>query len=70
VFVEADARGSGAGRALVEAALERARERGCARMELDADEANAPAVALYRSLGFDSWSDFARGNDLFMRRRL
>ena len=45
-------RGSGLGRALVQAAIERARERGCRRIELDVDEANAPALALYRSLGF------------------
>jgi GNAT superfamily N-acetyltransferase len=52
VFVRDAARGSGLGRALVEAAIERARERGCARIELDADEANTPAMTLYRSLGF------------------
>ena len=49
---------------------ERARERGCARIGLDANEANAPALALYRSVGFDSWSSAAGGNDLFMRLRL
>jgi GNAT superfamily N-acetyltransferase len=70
LFVEADGRGSGLGRELVEAALERAREHGCARMDLDANEANAPALALYRSVGFDSWSAAAGGNDLFMRLRL
>ncbi len=58
------------GAALVEAAFERARERGCARMELDANEANGAAVALYRSLGFESWSDPPGGNNLLMRRRL
>ena len=51
LFVDADVRGSGLGRELVEAALERARERGCTRMVLDANEANAPAQALYRSVG-------------------
>jgi ribosomal protein S18 acetylase RimI-like enzyme len=70
LFVDAGARGSGLGRALVEAALERARERGCARMDLDANEANEPALELYRSAGFGSWSDAAGGNDLFMRLRL
>jgi ribosomal protein S18 acetylase RimI-like enzyme len=70
LFVDAAARGSGVGRALVDAAIARARERGCARMELDANEANAPALALYRSTGFESWSDAAGGNDLFMRLRL
>jgi ribosomal protein S18 acetylase RimI-like enzyme len=70
LFVDADARGSGFGRALVDAALGRARERGCTRMDLDANEANAPALALYGSVGFDSWSKAAGGNDLFMRLRL
>jgi ribosomal protein S18 acetylase RimI-like enzyme len=68
LFVHSGTRGSGLGRALVEAALERARERGCARMHLDTGEANAPAVALYRSVGFESGSDASR--NLFMRLRL
>jgi ribosomal protein S18 acetylase RimI-like enzyme len=54
----------------VEASFDRARERGCARIELDANEANAAAVELYRSLGFESWSDPPGGNNLLMRRRL
>ena len=70
LFVDANVRGSGLGRELVEAALKRARERGCTRMVLDANEANAPAQALYRSVGFDTWSAAAGGNDLFMRLRL
>jgi ribosomal protein S18 acetylase RimI-like enzyme len=70
LFVEAGARGSGLGRALVEAGLQRARERGCARIDLDANEANEAALALYRSVGFGSWSEAAGGNDLFMRLRL
>jgi GNAT superfamily N-acetyltransferase len=70
LFVEDQGRGSGLGRALVEAAIARARKRGCARVELDANEANEPAMALYRSVGFDSWSAAAGGNDLFMRLRL
>ena len=70
LYVEDAARGSGIGRQLVEAALHRARERGCARIELDANEANEPALELYRSVGFGSWSEKAGGNDLFMRLRL
>jgi len=70
LFVDDAARGSGIGRELVEAAVGRARERGCARMELDANEANAPALALYRSFGFDSRSKTVEGHDLFMRLRL
>ena len=70
IFVEASARGSGVGRALVEAAFERARERGCARMELDVNEANPAALRLYESLGFEAWSDPPGGRNLLMRRRL
>src|SRR3954469_13548761 len=46
LFVRESARGEGVGRALTEAALERARERGCARVELDVNEANPAALAL------------------------
>jgi ribosomal protein S18 acetylase RimI-like enzyme len=68
LFVEAGARGSGLGRALVEATLERARERGCRRVELDVNTENAPALGLYRSLGFETGK--TGGQDLLMRRRL
>jgi ribosomal protein S18 acetylase RimI-like enzyme len=61
VFVSADARGSGLGRELVTFAIERARERGCRRLELDTADDNAAAQGLYRSLGF-------RDNGIFMRR--
>jgi ribosomal protein S18 acetylase RimI-like enzyme len=60
VFVSAEARGSGLGRALVSAAIDRARERGCRRMELDTGEDNAAAQGLYRSLGFRSHGVFLR----------
>jgi ribosomal protein S18 acetylase RimI-like enzyme len=70
LYVDPEARGSGTGRALVEAAFDRARERGCARMELDTNETNAAAIALYESLGFESWSDPPGGRNLLMRRRL
>ena len=70
IFVEEAARGIGLGRALIEAAFERARERGCARMELDVNEANPGAVRLYESLGFSGWSDPPGGRNLLMRRRL
>ncbi len=52
VFVAEDARGTGLGRALVQRALDLARERGCGRAELDVDDVNEPARKLYESLGF------------------
>ena len=70
LFVAEDARRTGIGRALAHAAVERARERGCARVELDVNAANPAALALYESLGFESWSDPPGGRNLLMRRRL
>jgi GNAT superfamily N-acetyltransferase len=69
VFVRDAARGRGLGRALVEKALEVARERGCTRIELDVQSDNTAARALYTSVGF---SDTPKGpvHTLFMSRRL
>jgi GNAT superfamily N-acetyltransferase len=66
LFVAESARGSGLGRAMVEAAVERAGQRGCRRIELDVDDANAPARGLYESLGFAEKG----GGSAFMQRRL
>ncbi|HVL97245.1 MAG TPA: GNAT family N-acetyltransferase [Solirubrobacteraceae bacterium] len=66
LFVAEAARGSGLGRAMVEAAVERARTRGCRRIELDVDDANTPARALYESLGFAE----KNGGNALMQRRL
>lgn len=52
LFVEPGARGAGLGRALVARAVERARERGCRRLELDVADDNAAALALYQAAGF------------------
>ena len=70
LYVADAARGSGLGRALVEAAFARARERGCARVELDVNEANEPAIALYEALGFSSGSGEFSGRNLLMRLKL
>jgi ribosomal protein S18 acetylase RimI-like enzyme len=68
LFVSEAARGAGLGRALVEAVVERARARGCRRVELDVNSENPAAQALYRSLGFDTGK--TGGQDIFMRKRL
>ncbi len=70
LFVREDARGGGLGRALVEAVVDLARERGCRRVELDANDHNAAAQALYRSFGFDAQDDRYGGRNLFMRLHL
>ena len=70
LFVREEFHRQGLGRVLVEAAVARARERGCARMELDVNEANPPAVALYEALGFSALADPPGGRRLLMRREL
>lgn len=45
-------RGRGIGRALLVAAEERARERGCVKLTLEVLESNAPARSLYHAEGF------------------
>jgi ribosomal protein S18 acetylase RimI-like enzyme len=72
LYVAVSARRRGLGRALVGAALARARERGARRIELDTIETNVRAIALYESLGFSARS---KGSDddsraLLMGRRL
>jgi GNAT superfamily N-acetyltransferase len=70
LFVRESARGGGVGRAIAEAAIARARERGSRRIELDANEANTAALSLYEGLGFSAWVDSAKGRNLLMRLRL
>jgi GNAT superfamily N-acetyltransferase len=54
LFVEESARGAGVGEALVAAAIDRARARGCGRVELDVSESNRAAWALYERMGFSA----------------
>jgi GNAT superfamily N-acetyltransferase len=56
LFVRDDARRRGLARALVERVMDRGRERGCRRIELDTNEDNLGAITLYESLGFSGAS--------------
>jgi GNAT superfamily N-acetyltransferase len=52
LFVRESDRRLGLGEALVVAVIERARARGCGRIELDVSESNRGAWALYERMGF------------------
>jgi ribosomal protein S18 acetylase RimI-like enzyme len=69
LYVAEEARGAGLGRALVSTALERARARGCRRIELDVNEDNAAALAFYEQLGFTT-EPKPPGRTLFVSRTL
>ncbi len=51
-YVDEASRGHGHGRTLVAAAVDRARSRGCKRIQLDVNQDNEPAIKLYESIGF------------------
>jgi ribosomal protein S18 acetylase RimI-like enzyme len=69
LYVEPDARRGGLGVALVGAAIERARARGCRRIELDVNEDNEAALGLYRRLGFTT-EPKPPGRTLFLGRTI
>jgi ribosomal protein S18 acetylase RimI-like enzyme len=69
LYVREEARRGGLGRALVEAAVARARERGCRRIELDVNEDNEAAQALYLACGF-TLEPKPPGRTLFVGRSL
>jgi ribosomal protein S18 acetylase RimI-like enzyme len=68
VYVAPSARRARVGDALVTRAIERAAERGARRVELDCNEDNAGALALYGRHGFSARSKGAAGRDLFLGR--
>ena len=68
VYVAPSARRAGVGDALVTRAIERARERGARRVELDCNEQNLGALSLYERHGFSARSKGGAGRDLFLGR--
>ena len=54
LYVVPARRGNGLGRALMNVAMDHARERGADHMDLGTDETDTVARALYESLGFDN----------------
>jgi len=59
LYVAPEARGEGQGRALLEHAMELARDRGAISIELNASEADVAARGLYESAGFTNLEDGA-----------
>jgi len=49
------ARGKGIGRALLQAGIDWAKERGSEVVHLEVDERNAAALGMYASFGFEEW---------------
>jgi GNAT superfamily N-acetyltransferase len=70
LFVTAAARRSGCGEALVRLAFERAAARGCRRIELDTNEDNAAALALYRRVGFSEHAKGSQARTLLLGRTI
>ena len=62
-------RGKGIGRALMEAALEEARNRGADTMEIGVDEPDVAARRLYESLGFSNRVGGAKGPVMYVYER-
>jgi GNAT superfamily N-acetyltransferase len=59
LFVQPEARGAGAGRALLARLAQIALDRDCARLEWSVLDWNAPAIAVYRAIGalpMDEWT--------------
>jgi ribosomal protein S18 acetylase RimI-like enzyme len=69
LYVTPAKRGRGLGRALLEAAMETAREEGAARMELGTSEDDVAARALYESAGFTNREGRPDGPVMFFYER-
>ncbi|HTO55272.1 MAG TPA: GNAT family N-acetyltransferase [Myxococcota bacterium] len=67
MWLDPAARGTGLGRALLDAACKTLRDRGCAKIALSVTETNGAAIALYRSAGFaltGEWKPLRPGSPL------
>lgn len=65
-------RGRGVGRTLLLAGIDWADEAGAGLIHLEVADGNAPALGLYRSLGFEEWGrrpDYYPGADAVLMRR-
>jgi GNAT superfamily N-acetyltransferase len=69
LYVTPARRGRGLGRALMQAAIEVALERGADWMDIGVDEPDLPARRLYESLGFTNRSGGADGPLMFVYER-
>jgi ribosomal protein S18 acetylase RimI-like enzyme len=69
LYVKPARRGAGLGRALMEAAVQEARDRGADWMDIGVDEPDVPARRLYESLGFTNRSGGPDGPLMFVYER-
>ena len=69
LYVVPDRRGQGLGRALMEAAMDLAREKGADYMDLGTSEDDVAARALYEKLGFDNREGKADGPVMYYYER-
>jgi ribosomal protein S18 acetylase RimI-like enzyme len=69
LYVVPARRGQGLGRALMEAALEMARDRGADTMEIGVDEPDLAARSLYESLGFTNRVGGTEGAVMYVYER-
>lgn len=70
LFVEPEHRGKGHGKALFQAVVRLAVERGCARMEWSVLDWNEPAIRFYHSLGaraMDDWTVYRLSDESLTR---
>jgi ribosomal protein S18 acetylase RimI-like enzyme len=69
LYVEPGSRGQGIGRALMDAAIRAARDRGAETMDIGVDEPDTPARRLYESLGFTNRTGDDEGSVMFVYER-